>query len=210
MRKRLKVHRTRGHRREQRNHQINRKIVDRTELDRLAQPQHHRHRMVQPIHLAMRNGNAAPEAGRTELLALEQAAEHLVWIQPVAMTELFRGQLERLVLVRDACRDQHRLLMEFEPCHDSQNSRFCRAAPDRCRGGAHECSKDHRRPCREGVASSRRRIAAAPMHHIARKTKPCDARAHNAPKIFRRAVRPSRSSHRGGDRPCCAARCRYS
>src|SRR6186997_1154811 len=60
---------------EQKKNGIDRAIVDRVEIDRMAKPREQAHRLVEAGHAAMRNGNAAADSGRAEPLALQQTVE---------------------------------------------------------------------------------------------------------------------------------------
>ena len=83
----------RAGRRQQQENEIHRHPVDRRELDRLGQLGEQRHDMIETVDLAMRNGDAAAEAGRSQPLAFAQPLGHLARVE----AEPLRRQIGRVL-----------------------------------------------------------------------------------------------------------------
>ena len=74
-RQRLEVIRARFRRRQQQEDEVDGTAVDRLIIERFGEPDEQAVDLLQPVDLAMRNGDALAEPGRPELLALRQARE---------------------------------------------------------------------------------------------------------------------------------------
>ncbi len=66
---------TGAHGRQQHHHQVHRLIVHGVEVDRLVEAGEGRRHALEPLDLAMRNGNAIAQAGRAQLLPARQGRE---------------------------------------------------------------------------------------------------------------------------------------
>src|SRR3954468_6325434 len=88
----LEVIGARAFRRQQQENRIDRSLVDRVEIDGMAEPREHADRLGQPGHAAVRDGDAAADAGRAEPLALQQTVEQATLVEAVKLRR-FGGQL---------------------------------------------------------------------------------------------------------------------
>jgi len=67
--------------RHQQEHDVDRALVDRIEIDRLSEPREQTVRFIERSHPAMWNGNATTDAGRAQALALDQAVEQAALVE---------------------------------------------------------------------------------------------------------------------------------
>ena len=108
-RQRLQVVGARGFRRQQQENQIDRLAVERLEIDRLVQPREQAEQPTELRQLAVRNGDAIADAGRAELLALQQHFEDRALVLAGQFGRA-RGQLlDRLLLAVDLERRNDRV-----------------------------------------------------------------------------------------------------
>jgi len=71
----------RAFRRQQQENRVDRPLVDRIEIDRVAEPREQAHRLGERRHAAVRDGDAAADAGRAEPLAFQQAVEEAAFVE---------------------------------------------------------------------------------------------------------------------------------
>ena len=84
--------------REQEEDEVDRLVVERLEIDRLREPREQAEDAVEARELAVRDGDAAADAGRAELLALQKRIEDLALRQAGELGRLLRDRLDRLLL----------------------------------------------------------------------------------------------------------------
>src|SRR5499433_1449222 len=90
-----------GFRREQQKHEINRLTVERLELHGPFEARKQSEQLVELRQLAVRNGDAVTDAGRTELLALLQNLENRSLALAAELGGLGGQLLQRLLLAVD-------------------------------------------------------------------------------------------------------------
>ena len=97
-RERLEVIRAGAFRRQQQEHDIDRLIVQRLEIDRGVQPRENARNAVEIGEFAVRNGDSLADAGRAETLTLQDRVENRPGGDARQFRCLFRDCLEKLFL----------------------------------------------------------------------------------------------------------------
>src|ERR1700730_12964877 len=88
-------------RRQQQEDQINRLTVERLEIDRAREPREQAEQLVELGELAVRNGDPVADAGRAELLPLQQNLENGALVLPAQFGRLGSELLQRRRLAID-------------------------------------------------------------------------------------------------------------